>query len=180
MHWSRALASPSLPPTVAKEAIERAEAGEHITVIEAKEKVAAAKAEMATQLADMREALENAVAEERAKQAEETAAAIADATARLANDKKALRARLTEIRRRQQPDVRFIENAVKRNLGIKRLSSEQWNGSRKWGTRLRSAKKVYEPITKETLLQNEENLRIASKITRSRRASGRCARSARC
>lgn len=152
------LAGPTVSVEVREAAIESAESGEHITKAKAEEMIAAAvsKKEQA-----FREAFQK-IEEEQEAAIEE---AIAQETKRLASDNKQLIARIAEIRA-QKPNVKSISAALCRMLNRKKLGPDQW----RWlaqilGETIAIGKRTYQPISKEEVAANEENLRIASALT---------------
>jgi hypothetical protein len=155
------LAGPSVPQTArdeaAKRAEERDEAGDKIDKAEA-ERIIAEKS---------REAVAAALDEYREELRPTIERAIEEATARLAGDKEALVREIERIRRQEiEPDIGAVCRVIEKNLGIKKLSGEQYGAlAQVLGKTIVVGRKSYDPTPREEILANEENLRIASKIT---------------
>lgn len=151
------LAAPSVPDEAREAALNKAEAGEQITKSEA-EKIIADKT---------RAGIEKAVGEYRDAQSKATQQAIAAATERLKDNNEALRSELDRIERaRRQPDTEEVCRTVERSLGLKKLTPAQYKAlAAALGQTIVVGRVSYDPAPRETIVQNEENLRIASKIT---------------
>lgn len=151
------LAGPSVPPAAREAAIELAETGERITKADAEKMVAERS----------RQGIERALAEYQAAEAKRLDAAIAAATTALANDKATLKRTIAELRAKQsKPNVEALCKAIERSLGVRSLSPDQYRLlAQLLGTSIAVGKAAYGPVPKEKILENEENLRIASKIT---------------
>jgi hypothetical protein len=152
------LAGPAIPMQIRETAVELAQTGEHITKAKAEEMIAEAvdKKEQVFRGAFRK------IEEEQAAQIE---AAIAEATKELASDNKALTKRIAEIRARK-PEITTIAADLCRVLNRQKLGPDQW----RWlaqilGETIAVGKRTYQPISKEELAANEENLRIASALT---------------
>jgi hypothetical protein len=156
----RVLASPRVPNEAAEEAMSRAQSGERITKAKAEE--------MATEAVREAEAKFQAMVKKiRAEQEAEIDQAIEEATERLVDDQAELKREISRLRKAKTTiDVAGIAQALCDMLGKKTLSDDQWRSlAQILGKAIAHGKRVYEPITKEQLKVNEENLRIASEMT---------------
>jgi hypothetical protein len=151
------LAGPAVPEEARDTAIQKAEDGEKITKAAA-EKIIAEKT---------REGIERAVSEYRESQSKATQQAIAAATERLKDNNEALRNELDRIERtRRQPDTEEVCRTVERSIGVRKLTPAQYKAlAAALGQTIVVGRVSYDPAPRETIVQNEENLRIASKIT---------------
>lgn len=159
-----ALSAPDVPQEARDEAIERAAGGEQISKADADKMVADAKAaEAATREVQVREAIDAYDAQHRRQVAE----AITEATQRLRKDKKALQDEIARIKANAEtPDLTALSETVRKMLGLKKLGEEQWRLiAQILGKAISVGGKSYDPISKEQLLRNEENLRITSGVT---------------
>lgn len=145
------LAGPTVPEEARKDAVNRAEAGEQITIKEAEAMIAQKS----------REVIERTVAEFRANQQEEIDEAVAVAT-------RDLMSQLQEERSAHwRPlDVEGLCKAIEKNLNITRMSPSQYRLlAQLLGQRIAVGKTGYDPVSEETIKQNTENLRITASIT---------------
>jgi hypothetical protein len=156
----RLLASPSVSVDLVDEAISRAESGERITKAKAEEMTADAVRKAEEQFRSM-------VDEIRAKQKAMIAEAISETTERLIDDKAALEAELARLREAERiTDVDGLSKLLCQMLGKKSLSEDQWRSlAQILGHAIAHGRHTYEPITKEQLKANEENLRFTSAMT---------------
>jgi hypothetical protein len=160
------LAGPYVPQSIRNDAIEAAEAGEHITKAKAEGMVAEAVEKAKRSTAEEKERqFREAVAEAQIGEAERVQAAIDEATKRLAFDNNALTAEIADIKRRK-PEIQTIRRDLCRILDRKDLTIDQW----RWlaqilGETISNGKRSFQPLSKEQIAANEENLRIASAIT---------------
>ena len=97
----------------------------------------------------------------------QVAEAITEATQRLRKDKKALQDEIARIKANAEtPDLTALSETVRKMLGLKKLGEEQWRLiAQILGKAISVGGKSYDPISKEQLLRNEENLRITSGVT---------------
>jgi hypothetical protein len=160
------LSGPYVPEPIREEAVDRAQAGEHITKALAEEMVAEAVAAAKRTTAEEKEQqFRDAVQKAQEAEIERTETAVREATSRLAFDKDALAREIAEIRGRK-PGVDTIHRDLCGILGKKDLSTDQW----RWlaqilGKTISNGRRSFQPLSKEEIAQNEENLRIASAIT---------------
>jgi hypothetical protein len=145
------LAGPSVPDAVRQDAVERAEAGDKITKQEAEKMIAE----------QSREVIERTIAQFRANQQHEIDNAVSTATA-------GLNRQLDELEREKKKplDVEGLCKAIEKDLGVKRMSPRHYQLlAQLLGQRIAVGKAGYDPVSQETVKQNEENLRVNSRIT---------------
>lgn len=147
------LAGPSVPQSVRDEAIEKAENGDRITKKDAEGLV--------------RESVQKAVADYRASQHDAMERAIEQATRRLSGDNEALRREISRIKTaKDKPDMEDVCRTIEQSLGVEKLSPPQYRAlAETMGRTIVVGKTSYDPEPREKIVQNEEHLRIASKIT---------------
>ncbi len=153
----RLLAGPSVPQAARDEAVELAEHGERVTKAEAEQLIAE----------KTREGISRAVEEFREQQERTTRRLIEETTARLRGNNEALQREIERIRSaREEPDTEEICRTIERSLGVKKLSSAQYKLlAELLGETIVVGRMSYDPAPRETIVQNEEHLRISSKIT---------------
>lgn len=151
------LSGPSVPQTVRDEAIEQAEAGDRITKADAEKLVAA----------ETKKAIDQALSAWTTQQESVIEVEISKATNKLADDKKTLQAEIDRIDKfYRKPDVAELCRAIQRNLGTTTLSKDQYRLiARVLGQAIIVGREHYDPAPPDKLIENEEHLRISSKIT---------------
>lgn len=147
------LAGPTVPTAVREQAIAKAEDGTRITKEEADRLI--------------RESVRDALRDYRSEQDTRMRRAIEDATERLRDNNDALRDEIERIKQPEdRPNIEDVCKTIERNLGITKLSSAQYRAlAEAMGQTIVVGNKSYDPVPREKIVQNEEHLRISSKIT---------------
>jgi hypothetical protein len=160
-----ALAAPDVPQAARVEAVERAKAGEHISKRDAEAMISEAVAAKAEQ---DKAAMAAALLELGEQQDQRTAAAIKEATAALRADKQALADKIKEIKQAERGplDTDALAAILCRALNVKKLSDNHWRlMAQMLGHGIAVGNKTYAPVSREQVMENEQNLRMAAAVT---------------